>query len=597
LKHVAWLALAAVLVVNVPPFVCQGLDCDPIIWDLHARAVARGGVAYRDVCENNLPGMLWLHLGVRSAFGWRSEMLRAADVVVVAVVAWLLGRFLPRGRAWLAVGVFLFYFSTTEWCHCQRDTWMLAPALAALLVRCRQASLSPLSPVLGGEGTGVRGQQGSADNSPPSHEGFTPSPPVPLPRVRGRGGKDSSAAVIGWAFTEGLLWGAAFWIKPFVAVPALVCWLLAARQAALAGATLRRLLLDAAAVLGGGLAAGGAGVAWLGATGAWPWFVETVLVWNREYVGRDVTAEAGWLFVAGVVLRFFPWVLLHLAALPVAVRLVVAALRRPLPADGLRPALLSALYLGWLLQSVCLQHPFDYVHVPPLLLGGAVLCAHVCTPAGLPARRLLALFVVACVLVRYPGFVGERLWVWPRCWAEGSTPELRDRLSLLHRVEWRDLSRVEDYLRAEGVAEGELTCFHVTTVPVYLDAAVRPATRYVFLQNVLESFPARRGRVTADLAASGQRYVVCDLLGLRSGLRAEDLEDDTRRPAFWCPPAEPVFRSGRYVVFRLPAAQTPDWLERGFEGRYAEPGARPGVGWAGTFSGRVRPREDDPFGK
>src|SRR5262249_33336826 len=156
----------------------------------------------------------------------------------------------------------------------------------------------------------------------------------------------------------------------------------------------------------------------------------------------------------------------------------------------------------------------------------------------------------------------------------------RDRLSLLHRVEWRDLARVEDFLRAESVADGELTCFHVTTVPVYLDADVRPATRYVFLQNVLESFPARRGRVTAALAASGWRSVVCDLLGLRGELKAEDLKDDARRPGFWCPPAEPVFRSGRYVVFRLPADQMPDWLERGFGGRYAEPGARPGVGWA-----------------
>jgi hypothetical protein len=554
LKHAAWLVLAVVLVVNVPPFVCQGLDCDPTIWDLHAKAVARGGVAYRDVCENNLPGMLWLHLGVRAPFGWRPEVLRGADVVVVGVVAWLLGRFVPRGRVWLAAGVFLFYFSTNEWCHCQRDTWMLAPALAALLLRSRR------------------------------------SPGVAPPGV---------STLVGWSFVEGLLWGAAFWIKPFVAVPALACWVLAARQAALAGVPVRRLLLDASALLLGGLAAGAAGVSWLVATGAWPWFVETVLVWNREYVSRDVTGEVGWLaFVAGVALRFFPWVLLHLAALPVAVRLVGAALRRPLAADAIRLALLAALYLGWLLQAVALQHPFDYVQVPPLLLGGALLCAHVAVPDRAAGRRLLALFVVACVLVSYPSFVVERLRLWPRCWAEGSTPELRDRLTLLHRVEWQDLARVEDYLRAEGAADGEVTCFHVTTVPVYLDADLRPAMRYVFLQNALECLPTRRGRIRAELAASGQRYIVCDLLGYRSGLRPEDLEDDTRHPDFWCPPAEAVFRSGRYVVFRLPAADVPEWLDRGFGGRYAEPGAPAGVGWAGTFSGRLRPREksSDPFG-
>src|SRR5438874_12446013 len=41
----------------------------------------------------------------------------------------------------------------------------------------------------------------------------------------------TNSALAGWAFVEGMVWAAAFWIKPFVAVPAVACWLLTARYA------------------------------------------------------------------------------------------------------------------------------------------------------------------------------------------------------------------------------------------------------------------------------------------------------------------------------------------------------------------------------
>src|ERR1700722_1623930 len=65
--------LAAILVVLLPAFVCMPLDADVSLWDLFARTVSAGGVAYKDLQDNNFPGMLWAHLAVRSLFGWRSE--------------------------------------------------------------------------------------------------------------------------------------------------------------------------------------------------------------------------------------------------------------------------------------------------------------------------------------------------------------------------------------------------------------------------------------------------------------------------------------------------------------------------------------------
>src|SRR5258707_12879794 len=77
----AWAALLGLLALNLPPFLCMALDSDVTLWDLGAWNVLHGGVFYRDTAENNLPGMLWLHLAVRSAFGWRSGDHRAMVVL------------------------------------------------------------------------------------------------------------------------------------------------------------------------------------------------------------------------------------------------------------------------------------------------------------------------------------------------------------------------------------------------------------------------------------------------------------------------------------------------------------------------------------
>ena len=489
-ERALWSLILALLVVNVPAFVCMGLDPDVLQWDLCTRAVLEGGVLYRDSAENNLPGMFVPLAAIHTLFGWRSEVLRAADLLIILVIAWQLTRLLAgatRGQhLGLAVALLVFYLSTSEWCHCQRDTWMMVPALAALSLRVRQAA-----------------RLGEPNASP--------------------------RAILGAAFVEGLLWAAAFWVKPFVAVPALACWLLTARF------TSKRLnlLLDGSAMLGGGLVAGAGGIAWLVASGAWPWFVEAVFVWNREYVAHDPSDGQYWPCVAGLVYRFFPWIVVHLVAVPVA----LGNMRR----GAVSETLLGGFYLGWLLQSVFLQHLFDYVHVPPVLLGLTVVASWY---VGHPDyRRVVLVVFLMAVLLRFPSLCRDRILVWGDCLERGSTPAMRDRLTLLPKTDWADLEHVKDFLRDRDIGDGELSCMHMPTISLYGDLGVRPATRFNFVRNFVVSLPRQRGVILGELARSRQRFMVCDTEATAAGS------------------GRVVFASGRYVVLSLSGAETPAWID------------------------------------
>ncbi len=476
----------------------MGLDPDVLQWDLNTRAVLRGDAIYRDTAENNLPGMLVPLALIRGVFGWRSEVLRLADLLIVLIATWQLTRLLPLAatasqRLMLAIAVLVFYLSTSEWCHGQRDVWMLLPALAALSLRRRQMSRLVI--------------------------------------------QESSWVLFAAAFAEGLLWAAAFWIKPFVAVPALACWLLSARRT-------WRTALDGVGVLSGGLAAGAAGVAWLMATGAWPAFAEVMFVWNREYVAHDTTEGEYWLCFAGMAYRFFPWILVHLVAVPVALRQVWRL--RADPAS----ALFAGFYLGWLVQSVCLQHLFDYVHTPPVLLGLTVVASW-CVASGPVTRRTVLVVLMVCVLVRFPTSCIDRLAVWGDCVRDGSTPAMRDRLTSLAKGNWADLDRVKTFLRDQHVEDGELGCMDMATISLYDDLGVRPATRFHFVKNWVVALPRQRRAVYAELATTRQRFMVYDTE------RGEPIS------SAWS--ERIVFRAGRYVVFRLSGPETPRWIEAHLE--------------------------------
>jgi hypothetical protein len=532
LGYCAWASLFVFLAINVPLFLRMGLHADVTMWDLCARNVLSGGVHYRDAVENNLPGMLWLHLAVRSTIGWSSEALRWVDFGAVSLIAWLLMRFLPPrsstfARAGTLFVLLAFYFATTEWCHCQRDTWMLLPSLGALHLRCRQTCRLTDSEL-------------------------------------------SRNAILRWAFLEGLLWAAGFWIKPFIAVPCLACWLLSLWLTRGPGRMWRGILADGAGLLAGGLVAGGLGTAWLIFSGAWPYFVEVMLVWNREYAGFDAKEGLGWMYIAGFVVRLFPWVLIHVAAVPVALWQIWSARTGRTENGRAGSALLAGFYLAWLLQAVVLQHLFDYVHVPAILLGLTVVLARCAQAESILARFGLILFVAFGLILNYPAVYGRRLGVWERCLQEGSTAELRSRLALDPGENWNDLDQVRAYLEQQNVQDGELTCYGMRTTPLYLQLNIQPSTPYYFLQNALTIGASQRGRIHASLTASRQRFVVCDLFGLRlhPGELMVDDPETMPLPAMWQPPSRwadhVVFRSGRYVVFAIAAADMPDWLDDSF---------------------------------
>ena len=68
----AWGVLALLLAVNVPLFLCMPLTDDTTLYDLQARNLMQGGVMYRDIFEPNLPGVVWVHIAIRSLLGTSS---------------------------------------------------------------------------------------------------------------------------------------------------------------------------------------------------------------------------------------------------------------------------------------------------------------------------------------------------------------------------------------------------------------------------------------------------------------------------------------------------------------------------------------------
>jgi hypothetical protein len=186
-------------------------------------------------------------------------------------------------------------------------------------------------------------------------------------------------------------------------------------------------------------------------------------------------------------------------------------------------------------------------------------------------REAFLVDVVLLAAVFAPGLRPQRLALWARCWREGSTPELRDRLALLPptysgTTGWRELARVADFLRAEGVADGEFTCLSGCTHPLYLELGLEPSTRFHQAGAAVRYFPSHAEQIRAELAASRSRYVVDDLAA-DTLTRAQAWEEVPGNPLALPPNFPPdllgtypwyeplAFRAGRYVVHRVRGAR------------------------------------------
>lgn len=528
-----WTALAAlllVLIVSLPIFLCMAPWVDATFYDVCALVIQHGGVLYRDTFDTNLPGMAWLHLAIRSVFGWRSEVIRAADFLVVAGITFLLACWDPTwpryGRIWTAAAILAYYFSTSEWCQNQRDVWMLLPCLCALYVRRLQLLVM----------------------------------------------KSASQTLLLSAL-EGMLWGSAVWIKPMAVVPALVCWLFSIiwrYRAALAG---RTVLLEGAGLLAGGLIVGGTGSLWLWKTGAWTPLWDILLNWDPEYQDFFMRWPHRWKALQFWCLTSMPWCVLHGAALPLAAFTVASVLwRREMPTvKRLVQALLAVLYVGWIGQVLMFQGWYCYHLTPPVLLAITVLATWMRVPAEPMVRvtlRFHLLLFAGIAIFTHPMLRPQRLATWWPCARQGSTNELRDRLALTPpqgvvggASDWEDLQRIADFLRHQELPSDELICLHESTMPLYLELNRLPPFRFLFYGQAKGVYRNHRQQVFAEINACRPRYVVSDLA--MSGIRRYDLQDEDdsvpKPPPLLPEPlaevfpwSEPiVFCTRRYAVHRL----------------------------------------------
>lgn len=507
-----WAIAIVLLVVNVPIIVCMPLTADTALFDIQAKVALQDGVLYRDAFEPNLPGVVWVHMAVRSIAGWSSEALRFFDLLVVAGMTFLLTSMIPASRRLRGVAAVLVatcYFSMTEWCHCQRDTWMMLPALAALSLRLSQLKT-----------------------------------------------QTSTARILVYTLLEGILWGIAFWLKPFIAIPALFC----ITNSAFINRDWKRTTVDVLGVVLGGAIIGAIGSYWLMSTGAWPYFWDIFLNWNPEYLAAG---KERWTLerLHGMNVRFYPWMFVHLAALPIAMIHLIN--RKQNQASEKNRALLAALYLGWLVQSFGFQHLLDYIHLPAILLGIAVVFSADWSKMELTiAQRTALAFFLLMVISYSPVFQPERLTLAWSCMTNGSTNNIREHVKSNAHPEWDELEHIANYLKRQNVKTGDVTCFNGNTIHLYAMLGIQPSNRFVYLENMIRLFPSKRNIVREELERLDHRFIVSSLR--ESGMSDKDAcVIDSEQPASipdrfpsscknefpWTQPV--VFRSGHYVVHKV----------------------------------------------
>ena len=100
----SWMMLALVLAAGLPIFLCMPVWFDTYHYDVCIRTLLHGGVLYRDVFDNNLPGIIWLQTAIRLLVGWRTDAIRLVDLIFYTTGVLLLLRWVRAepacGRRW-----------------------------------------------------------------------------------------------------------------------------------------------------------------------------------------------------------------------------------------------------------------------------------------------------------------------------------------------------------------------------------------------------------------------------------------------------------------------------------------------------------------
>jgi hypothetical protein len=528
----AWTALAVVLLALLPLFLRMPLNVDTIVYDLRARTVLRKGMLYQSHYMHSPPGMVWAQAVLRGAVGWSSEALRACDLLILAsIIGLLVWGVQPRplsagARAWSVLLLALFYLSRTEWSHCQRDPWMLLPALLALYLQQRQAR------------DFIQHQDMGSDFA-----------------VR--------------AVLEGVCWGLATLMKPFVLLSAAACFVIEITSVwHHTDRNRRRLLGYTALVLAGGLVVGGFATTWLYLSRDWPYFIHdnfgdyNVKYFHLEYslTSRLKQSVTGWDNYINV------------AALPVAGFLLVRFFWKSSSVDRVataKEALLAMFYLTWFFQANFIQRQWAYQVLPAQLLALAVLSGFFWSSRPVLTRWVLLPPALAWLLWINPLLQSDKLGLWGRCWTAKESAKLKDALttnSRREKISWEDLHQVACFLRERHLSDGELTCYNCSTNPLYLELDLEPSTRFDMLENVVGPIWGHDQEVWQALKRSPQKYVVSDLanIGVPPSHYHKHVYPE-RLPTLYpqlFPYNQPVvLRVGRYLVHevRLPDKIRPDF--------------------------------------
>jgi hypothetical protein len=582
-EYLGWMALATLLIVEVPLFLRMPAWVDIDFYDVCTRYMLCDGSLEREFVFLPPRGMPWTLALIRSLLGWSSEAVRLGDLIIVSTIVYLLVRLLKAAgvsrvvQVWTVVALAGFYLTRGESNHCQPDVWMLLPPLVALHLRRRQ--LEALA-------------RGSL-------------------AVR-------SGMVL--SVLEGIFWAAGCLFKPFVAVPALVTWLVAVRLSwGMGSGWGQRLLRDAASVLVGGLLVGALWQGALLASGNWSRYWEQIHEFRDYYALADDFPTRFWRLLAperlwesllvgcllaalGILLllmlprrkqprTIFMVLLVSLGVIPcllVVGRLttftlafsmlaglcVLLSLLRPVrgkvphSASLVAMPLLASLFLGWLIQATFIQFRLEYHLIPVVLLAISLLAGSLTLPEYRPwGWAGLLLFGVFGVLNDPPitadEFAGwrDRVSQWSRCWTDvAGTGSLHDDLAVSYvSPTLTELDRVIEFLRSRGVRDREVACWNSTTVVLYLRLQVRPPSRFLLPDVHMSIYPHKRKLIVEELKAARPRYILLDMIAM--GVPPEQARTVHPDGPFAYPPvfskelieeyplSEPVvFRAGRYYV-------------------------------------------------
>jgi hypothetical protein len=272
----------------------------------------------------------------------------------------------------------------------------------------------------------------------------------------------------------------------------------------------------------------------------------------------------------------WPWGLIHAVAVPVAMAQIIGALGRTVQKSSeeagpqVRAALGAMFYLAWLIPALFAREHFEYYLAPPALLGLAVLASEAALRSSrfvriasvlsgpfsaAAAGRIIIPLLLILVVANQPFFARRRLATWSECWAEGSTAEIRDRLTLVPAPaltpRWTELLEVAAYLRTQGVGDRQLTCWSFSAYPLYQYLDVRPSSRFASPWEYLWNFSDHQEVILREISQSPQRYIVANI-------KDPPVDRPGRpklEPSIWS--HDVVFKTDRYRVFKVaPSAKS-----------------------------------------